>query len=178
MKKGVTKFIFTHHAEKVVWGENKADEAENYPMITRRGEAQTREKAKTLVGVVNDMPAGSVLILGGASEVARTQSTLAVYTDELRKLLPGRREIIFVPFQIAEFISASDQPRENIARGILAGLEREEAFFRRFFPDKQITLFNVGHSIEISALVAYLLERKNGKFEQEASFSSFSFSFM
>jgi len=203
MGNGLTEFIFAHHADKVVRGENMADEAPGYPMITKLGEWLTREKAKMLMGVIDKMPAGAVLILGGVSNAARTKSTLAVYTDELFKLPQqvkksaviffkppknnddmlaalthfcgiGWREetklVVEFPFQIAEFVSLPGQNEGEIAKGILAGLNREESFFRRFFPDKQITFFNVGHSVETHALICFL-SRKNNGYKGNARFS-------
>jgi len=88
---GTTEFIFAHHAEKVR-EENIYQEAPGYPMITRKGETQTREKTQMLVEVINKMPAESALILGGVSRAVRTKSTLAVFVDELRELLRDRIE--------------------------------------------------------------------------------------
>lgn len=202
----LTEFIFANHAEAVRGEKNmyQEQEAPGYPMITKKGETQTREKTQMLVGVINKMPAGSVLVLGGVSNAARTKSTMAVYASELWKLLSitrqdaffveplkgnsveyafaaiaefcnvretrGLKIVIIFPFQIAEFISMPGQKENEIVRGILAGLNREESFFRRFFPEKQITFFHVGHSIETDALIAFL-NRENNRYKGKARFS-------
>src|SRR3989344_5862012 len=91
---GMTEFIFAHHAENL-GSRDLTHEAPGYPMITRKGEADTRKKAQTLLRVVNNLPAGGVLALCGFSTAVRTHSTLAVYADELRKLLNGGEDIVF-----------------------------------------------------------------------------------
>lgn len=179
---GGSAFIFAYHAEKV--GEkNMADEAKRYPMITKNGEKQTREKTKkTLVGAIEKLPNGSVMVLGGVSTAARTRSTLDVYFDELWKLLSGRDDIVFsrpiensgsiiplrkdakavvnFPYYIPEFISIPGQSQKEIAKNMLAGLSREEAFFRRFFPPgTPMTFFNIIHNPELSAFINFVAKK-------------------
>jgi hypothetical protein len=45
---------------------------------------------------------------------------------------------------------------EKVAQDFLAGLKRENDFFKKFFPDKTIAFVNVDHSGELDALFTYL----------------------
>ncbi|MFH1188209.1 MAG: hypothetical protein V1688_05155, partial [bacterium] len=73
----------------------------------------------------------------------------------------GGKIIIDFPLKIEEFIAPPGQREKTMARKLLDGLCGEEGFFRRFFPDNPLVLVNVGHSIEMDALVNFLY-KENG----------------
>ncbi len=189
---GMTEFILTFHAENL-GARDLTHEAPGYPMITKKGEADTRKKAQILVRVVDNLPAGGVLVLCGFSRAVRTHSTLKVYADELRKLLNGGRDIIFFqdsssaicaktirehikiiqwfPTEIAEFIGEPGKKENDIALNMLAGLERMENVFRYYFHERQRILFSVGHSIELGALAEFLSKKGAEKYNARARYS-------
>ncbi len=90
----MTKFVLCCHAERAdrrpAW-----EESEKYPGITKEGEKETREKTKVLAEMIRELPNGSVVVLGGCSKAIRTASTLAVFTDELRRILQGQKDVLF-----------------------------------------------------------------------------------
>ena len=176
-----TMHIIFRHAEKVV-GEDYTNEAPNYPMITKLGEAQTRAAAVGLFEVIKSAPEGSVAIFCGCSKAARTQSTLAVLANEVHRLcwrkefitlsLPERADVLLrsfsqatanlftkvvveYPMVLKNFIS-SGQDDAQIATEMLGELKRMEAVFRLFFPEKFLFLVSVGHSQEMGLCVQFL----------------------
>ena len=189
---GLTEFVFAHHAENLGSGD-LTHEAVGYPMITKKGESDTRKKAQILLRVVNNLPAGGVLALCGFSKAVRTHSTLAVYADELRKLLNGGRDIVFFqdpssaacaktigdhikiiqwfPMEMNEFVSEPGKKEKDIALNMLSGLERMENVFRFYFSGRYLTLFSVGHSVELGALVEFLSKKGAEKYNARVRYS-------
>jgi len=187
---GITEFILTFHAENL-GNRDLTHEALGYPMITKKGEADTRKKAQILLRVVNSLPAGGVLALCGFSKAVRTHSTLAVY--ELRKLLNGGRDIVFFqdpssaacaktigdhikiiqwfPMEMNEFVSEPGKKEKDIALNMLSGLERMENVFRFYFSGRYLTLFSVGHSVELGALVEFLSKKGAEKYNARVRYS-------
>ena len=185
----MTKFVFCHHAERSDRG--LGVESERYWGLTRIGVAQTCEKTKILEKTINDAPSGSIMILGGCSKAIRTKSTLMVFTDELRRTFRDEKNVLFsehfnsmlpldslkkiaeekgdsknkivvdFPLCIEEFIAPLGQRECKVAKKLLAGLCGEEGFFRRFFPNNPLDFVNVGHALEIDALVNFLI-KENG----------------
>lgn len=197
----MTRFVFCHHAERA--DRNPGKESKNFPGITEKGETQIRKKTKMLVGIIESMPSDSALILGGCSKAIRTASTLAVFTDELRRTFVGRdvifstqfnsasphgmgylrkiaeksgkgKVIVDFPLHIDEFIAPPGQEERTIAKKLLFGLCGAERFFRRFFPNNPLILVNVGHSREIDALINRLSKENGSAYVSDKT----SFSFM
>ncbi|MFH1990279.1 MAG: hypothetical protein ABIJ19_00255 [Patescibacteria group bacterium] len=194
----MTKFVICHHAERA--DRSLGVESERYWGLTRTGVAQAREKTKILVKTISDAPGGSVIVLGGCSKAIRTKSTLMVFTDELRQIFAGEKNVLFsehfnatlpldslkriakesdngknkivvdFPLRIEEFIAPLGQRECKVAREIIAGLYAARGFFRRFFPNNPLVLVNVGHALGIDALVNFLA-KENGKHGDNVSFS-------
>ncbi|KKS73632.1 MAG: hypothetical protein UV45_C0029G0003 [Candidatus Azambacteria bacterium GW2011_GWB1_42_72] len=176
---GITEFILTFHAENL-GNRDLTHEALGYPMITKKGEADTRKKAQILLRVVNSLPAGGVLALCGFSKAVRTHSTLAVYADELRKLLNGGRDIVFFqdPSSAACAKTIGDHikiiqwfPMEMNEFVSEPGKKEMENVFRFYFSGRYLTLFSVGHSVELGALVEFLSKKGAEKYNARVRYS-------
>ncbi len=178
-----TMFVTFRHAEKIV-GEDYTNEAPSYPMITKRGEAQTREMAKEFFKNIEDAPEGTVVVFCGCSKAVRTRSTLAVLADEVRRLCWGKEFITFslprneesellktfsraitnLPTKVIiehhivsmGFVASPGQDDAQIAMGMAGGLKGMETIFRLFFPDRYLILISVGHSREIELCMKFL----------------------
>lgn len=180
-QRGVSEFVLSYHAERVT-RENQVEESEKYFGITKKGEKETRGKAIVLADKINHLPNGSVTILNGVSKAVRTRSTLEVYTDELQNIFRNRNDVIFFskldelkeifvkigefrndakaiigfPRQIKEFIGLPGQTAKEKALCLLWRINREEMFFRKFFPKNPLLFIGVGHSAELEALFSYI----------------------
>lgn len=195
----MTRFVFCHHAERA--DRNPAGkESKKYPGITVKGEKETRKKTETLAKMIRGLSDGSVVILGGYSKAIRTASTLAVFTDELRKIFEDKdiifsepfnprtplgtlrriseevkssdknRTVVDFPLRIEEFISLPGQKGPAVARRILAGLNRQVGFFRKFFPRNPMILVNIGHAPETDAFINFLHKRSGDDIANLVSF--------
>ena len=186
----MTKFVFCHHAERADRYPVR-EKSEKYPEITKKGEKQTQEKAKILAQMIHGLSDSSVVVLGGCSKAVRTASTLAVFTDELRRIFQDKKDVIFsrafnpespldalkeismhhmgngnkvivdFPLPIEEFMALRGQKEIAVARRMINGLSGEEGFFRRFFLEKFMILMNISHASEMEAL-ANFLAKENG----------------
>ena len=185
----MTKFILCHHAERAdrrpAW-----EESDKYPGITKEGEKDTREKTKALVKMIRELPAGSVVVLGGCSKAIRTKSTLMVITDELRRTFGDEKDVIFskpfnpaspldalkeisgdsisrakiivdFPLPMEQFIALRGQKESAIARRMVDGLNGQVGFFRRFFPESPMVLVNNVHAPETDAFISFLHKRSS-----------------
>ncbi len=90
------KFFITRHTE---WPRTEEKRSEKFEGITEKGEILARERAKEIADLIENMDKGSIMFFGGASGLKRTQSTMEVYTDELKELFKNRDDVIFVNSQ-------------------------------------------------------------------------------
>jgi hypothetical protein len=194
----MTRFVFCHHAERAdkrpAW-----EESDKYPGITKEGEKDTRKKTKALAKMICDSPVDSVVILGGCSKAIRTKSTLMVFTDELRQIFQNEKGILFskpfsqvspldalkematcvgsgakiivdFPFPMEEFIAFLGQKESAVARRMIAGLNGQAGFFRRFFPNSHLVLVNNSHAPETDMFINHLQKRSCGALANIVSF--------
>ncbi len=194
----MVRFVFCYHAERA--DRNLGKESKNFPGITEKGEKETRKKTETLAKMIRGLSDNSVVILGGCSKAIRTASTLAVFTDELRKIFEDKdiifsepfnprtplgvlrrisekvksndknRTVVDFPLRIEEFISLPGHEGPAGARRILAGLNRQVGFFRKFFPRNPMILVNIGHAPETDAFINYLHKRNGDEIANMVSF--------
>ena len=76
--------FFTRHSQK---SERLEDESAEYPGLTEAGVALARERARQeILELVEKSEPGTVVFIGGASDLPRTKSTAKVYGDELQKM--------------------------------------------------------------------------------------------
>lgn len=98
------EFIFSRHAKKT--GKEIPDsEKSEYFGVTKEGEMETREKAKDIAEIINNLPEKSIIVLGGVSKAVRARSTIEIYTDELKKIFKNREDIDFPMENLKESLS-------------------------------------------------------------------------
>jgi hypothetical protein len=88
--KGPEQGFFSRHSVKPK-GEDK--ESSEYPGISEKGVEKARERAKELLTMIENAPAGAVMLISGGSELVRTKSTGEVYGEGLRDLAKGRSDL-------------------------------------------------------------------------------------
>ena len=89
-----TTFLLNRHTLKNKPGTPEAVSEQTgteFKGITKEGAELVREKVRTdLLGIIEKSASGSVVILGGASDLYRTKSSSRVATEELQRLLAER----------------------------------------------------------------------------------------
>jgi len=73
--------------------------SKEYEGITVKGVELARQSANNILEELKQSPSDSVFFLGGVSDNIRTRSTARVYGDELKKLLAGKKDYVFVTEQ-------------------------------------------------------------------------------
>ena len=80
-------------------------ESSEFSGISEKGVELAKERSKEIIGNLETTEFGTVMILGGVSEVPRTKSTAMVYGQEIKKYLleQGRNDVIvFLPEDLDE----------------------------------------------------------------------------
>lgn len=87
------KFFVTRHSKKP-----KGDDLEStqYPGISERGIELAKERAEEIATFLEKADKGTVMFIGGASNIIRTKSTAEAYGDEIRELTKEKADDILV----------------------------------------------------------------------------------
>ncbi|RMD57736.1 hypothetical protein D6833_13625 [Candidatus Parcubacteria bacterium] len=87
------EFFLTRHTKKT-----KGQEAspEGYPGISESGIELAKERVGEILNLIESAPKGTIIPLVGVSPVERTRSTMKVYSEELRKVLEGRDDVVSI----------------------------------------------------------------------------------
>lgn len=101
--KGGEQGFFSRHSVKPK-GEDK--ESAKYEGISEKGVEKARERAKELLTMIEQAPAGAVMFIGGASELARTKSTAEVYGAGLTELVKDREDVVVLGTEQLKWASA------------------------------------------------------------------------
>ncbi|MCX6813469.1 MAG: hypothetical protein NTV77_03265 [Candidatus Azambacteria bacterium] len=96
--------------------------------------------------------------------------TLREISERIRSNRAADKVIVDFPLKVEEFISWPGQKEPAIARRILAGLDRQVRFFRKFFPRNPMVLVNVGHAPETDAFINFLHKRSGDEIANIVSF--------
>lgn len=111
-----------------------------YEGISEKGVDLAKERAHEILETVESLPEGGVLVLGGASELARTKATMNVYSDELKRLVAeaGRKDIKVMDMEDIRALANADQTEDSKV-GMTAMLEKLAAEIQRN-PDTKFVL--------------------------------------
>lgn len=91
----------------------REDPESGYPGISEQGVEQSRAEAKKILDMIDRSPAGTVLFLGGASELARTKSTAHAYGDELRKLISEEERSDIIVLNQADVVAKNNDRQKQ-----------------------------------------------------------------
>jgi len=102
MKSVSSEAILTRHTDKPAKKDatkqiNEKDlESEEYEGISEKGVESSQKKSKELLERLEQSPNGTIMFIGGKSEMPRTGSTAEVYGDEMKRLVEesGKDNII------------------------------------------------------------------------------------
>ena len=78
-----TEYWVTRHSKS-------GKDVESSPGLSEQGVEMARERAKTIVELIENSQKGSVILYGGVTSEPRTRSTTELYTDESEKILKER----------------------------------------------------------------------------------------
>lgn len=113
----INEFFGTRHSIKPK-GEDK--EAAMYKGISEKGETLSKERAKELLEMIENAPAGAVVFIGGASDQIRTKSTAEVYGEEIKKIVAekGKDIMVFNREDVADSKKGYSEIVKNLAEKI------------------------------------------------------------
>ena len=94
--------FFTRHSVKP-----KGDdlESQDYDGISEQGVELAKQRAQEILAGLDEAEGGSVLFLGGASEMNRTKSTALVYGHEIKQILSEQNRqdvVVFMPEDVKD----------------------------------------------------------------------------
>ena len=90
--------VFTRHSVKPKKDKPGGSESVEYPGISESGVELAKERAGEILSMLESMQDGSIMFIGGSSELIRTKSTARVYGDEAKKIVSeeDREDILVV----------------------------------------------------------------------------------
>ena len=88
------EFFVTRHSTKP---REEDLESTIYPGISENGVELAKKRAEDIFNLIENAPEGSIIPLVGVSPMERTRSTMKVYSEELRKKIERKENIIFIP---------------------------------------------------------------------------------
>lgn len=109
-------FIATRHTSR----KDDSPMSEEYDGITEKGVEMAREKANSIYEHIQSSPEGTVVFMSGISELPRSEATMQVYVDQLKKLIEqkGSDDIVVINENEIEKETGITKKTEMIARQI------------------------------------------------------------
>ncbi len=89
--------FFTRHSTKPKEGDPESPDFED---VSKEGVELARQRANEILELLEQAEDGTVMFMGGTSEIARTKSTTLIYGDEMRNIvLEQKRDdiLVFLP---------------------------------------------------------------------------------
>jgi len=106
MERTVGDFFVTRHSKRPTAEDRESLE---FVGISESGVELARERAREILALLDGAEEGTVMFLGGSSDISRTSSTALVYGKEIRRLLEecGRNDVtVVLPSDISDVSSA------------------------------------------------------------------------
>jgi hypothetical protein len=87
------KFFVTRHSKKP---KGEDIESSDYPGISEKGVELAKERAQEIESFLEQQDTGTVMFIGGGSEIARTKSTAEAYGDAVKELSKEKKDILVI----------------------------------------------------------------------------------
>jgi len=116
-------------------------ESTEYPGISEKGVELAKERAKTILEMMEKAKEGTVMALLGASDVVRTKSTAELFGDELEKLIKeqGLDEVeVLTRKEITEMMKEGEMGYKRLIETIVSRIE--ESPDKKFIVDAPLWL--------------------------------------
>jgi len=89
--------FFTRHSTRPKEGDPESAEFEG---VSEKGVELARKRAKEILESLSESESGTIMFVGGASEIPRTKSTALIYGDEIKRILLAEKRgdiLVFLP---------------------------------------------------------------------------------